>query len=237
MDKEFRLYKRREQFVKEKEALTSSLETERLSRSEKIEIREKIEKLDKQISKLPEMTEVSKSLMREEYKTIETKLQEVFKVAEKRFSRAHSVQVSESVQEKSSASVVDLQQVQALKLQRDAMFNERNTAEHSYSTLQRKQDLSEQKKEDLQKKLDDLGPNRWWQRGKNAQRDQLQRELETVKKEISERDPELQRAKANFEKVNKDYREASHAFRAVKEAEYKEKLQHRQAMNQQERER
>ncbi|MEC0373331.1 MobQ family relaxase [Paenibacillus chibensis] len=237
LDKEYGLYKRREQFVKEKEALTSNLETERFSRNERAEIREKIEKLDKQISKLPELTEVSKSLMREEYRTIEAKLQEVFKVAEKRSSRTSDVRVPELVKEKGSASVVDLHQVQALKLQRDAMFSERNTAEHSYSTLQRKQDLSEQKKEALQKKLDDLGPNRWWQRGKNAQREQLQRELETVKKEIAERDPELQRAKANFEKVNKDYQEASHAFRAVKEVEHKEKLRHRQAMNQQERER
>lgn len=236
LDKEYGLNKRREQFVKEREGLASSLESERLNRGEKAEIRGKIETLDKQISKIPELTEVSKSIMREEYKTIEAKLQEVFKVADRRAARKTDLQ-PQPIQEKASAPVIDLKQVEAIKQRRDTMFNERNSAEHSFTTLQRKQDLSQQRSDSLEKELNDLGPNRWWQRGKNAQREQLQRNLDVLKKEIADRTPELETAKVNFEKSNKEYQELSHSYRAIKEIEHKEKQQQRVATKQFERER
>lgn len=231
LDKEYGLYKRRESLVEQRETLIEALENDSsLKRSEKAEIREKIGNLETQIAKIPEPSEIKLSMMRDEYRQVETKLKEIMEIARDRIA-SRTTNQREPVKE-SAAVLPDNEKQENIKKQRIVLFNERSKAEGEYNLLNDQQDRREGRVRSIDNQLNDLQPKNLWQRITNSNKeliDKLQRERAALQQEIKDRAPELDFAKKKFDRVNKEYQDLNASYRSGSQKEHQEKLRQRQS--------
>jgi hypothetical protein len=233
LDKEFGLYKRRENLVKQWESLTETLKNDRsLKRGEKAEIREKIGDLETQIAKIPEPSELRMSMLRDEYCQIEAKLKEIMDIARDRVAArsAREPQQAKPVKERAVVPVENDRQ-EALKKQRIVLFNERSKAESEFNLLNDQQERREARVRSIDNQLAELQPKNLWQRLTNNNKEliqKLQRERAALEQEIRERKPELEAAKSKFDRLHKEYQELNAAYRSGSQMEHQEKMRQRQ---------